>query len=278
VAFDAALCQAILDEWRASTAIPCVELTLTPGGTGPLESKLGGSPWLPPGVAWPRSASPLSGPVPLRLLAQLNLAELPRLPGFPERGLLQMFVEGDDLYGADFDEPLRQERFRVLHHADVPSDAAGLGAAARPDEPDEDGTLPPLDPEYRVTGELATQATHAQDFRFEEAFLPLFAARLGLPGPLENLFDKRLDKQWAEAVYRGDLSPTGHRMGGYPMFIQGDPREDGPGLRGHTATLLQIDADCDIMWGDSGVGNFLIEPDRLAAADFANVLYTWDCG
>lgn len=41
--------------------------------------------------------------------------------------------------------------------------------------------------------------------------------------------------------------------------------------------LLQIDTDDEIMWGDSGVGNFVIHPDDLAKRDFSKVYYTWDC-
>ena len=42
---------------------------------------------------------------------------------------------------------------------------------------------------------------------------------------------------------------------------------------------MQIDSDLDndIMWGDMGIANFFITPEDLAAENFDNVLYTWDC-
>ncbi|MCL2424330.1 MAG: DUF1963 domain-containing protein, partial [Micrococcales bacterium] len=73
----------------------------------------------------------------------------------------------------------------------------------------------------------------------------------------------------------------GHHIGGYPLFTQWDPRDDNDDFAGHTTLLFQLDTDqaggIDIMWGDMGVGNFFIEPDRLAVLDFSNVLYNWDC-
>ena len=73
----------------------------------------------------------------------------------------------------------------------------------------------------------------------------------------------------------------------YPFFVQTDPREEPSKLAGHTILLLQLDTDDvvdgdgtthpAIMWGDAGVGNFFIEPQRLVKLDFSNVAFTWDC-
>jgi uncharacterized protein YwqG len=43
-------------------------------------SKLGGLPWLPKGVAWPRQ---LKSKTPLHFLAQIDLAALPKSPLVP---------------------------------------------------------------------------------------------------------------------------------------------------------------------------------------------------
>jgi uncharacterized protein YwqG len=37
------------------------------------------------------------------------------------------------------------------------------------------------------------------------------------------------------------------------------------------------DAENEIMWGDSGVGNFFIHPEDLKKRDFSKVFYNWDC-
>ena len=73
--------------------------------------------------------------------------------------------------------------------------------------------------------------------------------------------------------------PTGHKIGGYPYFIEYDPREENAP---HTFLLLQIDIDNiegeEICWGNlGGVANFFISPEDLVACQFDNVLYNWDC-
>jgi uncharacterized protein YwqG len=65
------------------------------------------------------------------------------------------------------------------------------------------------------------------------------------------------------------------QVGGYAEFTQEDPRAvDSP-----LVLLLQLSSDdkAEMMWGDSGIANFFIDPDDLAKADFSRVLYNWDC-
>ncbi|MFC2764472.1 MAG: DUF1963 domain-containing protein, partial [Rothia dentocariosa] len=76
-----------------------------------------------------------------------------------------------------------------------------------------------------------------------------------------------------------------HKLGGYPSFVQSDPRENNPELQEYTVNLLTIaseeaknDGDGDIMWGDMGTANWLITPQQLADRDFSKVLFEWSCG
>lgn len=71
-----------------------------------------------------------------------------------------------------------------------------------------------------------------------------------------------------------------HKIGGYPNFIQQDPRSKFP--KSSLILLFQIGSGysqaIDIMWADGGIGNFFIEQSHLAKLDFTQVLYNWDCG
>ena len=71
----------------------------------------------------------------------------------------------------------------------------------------------------------------------------------------------------------------GHKILGYPFFTQWDPREDDEMYKNkkYDTLLLQIDSVGDILWGDSGVGNFFINEEDLKNKNFNNVMYTWDC-
>jgi type II secretory pathway pseudopilin PulG len=77
----------------AADRLPGLRLTLTPGPTPAPASRIGGPPWAPPeGADWPTGHK--GRPVPF--LAQLNFADLPRLPDFPDSGLLQIFAGNDN--------------------------------------------------------------------------------------------------------------------------------------------------------------------------------------
>ena len=72
---------------------------------------------------------------------------------------------------------------------------------------------------------------------------------------------------------------SGHKILGNPYFTQDDPREEDDE---HNILLFQMDSEMgneavEIMWGDSGVGNFFISEEDLKNLNFDNVLYTWDC-
>ena len=65
------------------------------------QSKIGGTPYLPKNAEYPYHAEKKH---PLTLVAQINFSEVPPLPGFPERGILQVFVDGLDYgLGNDFE-------------------------------------------------------------------------------------------------------------------------------------------------------------------------------
>ncbi len=66
---------------------------------------------------------------------------------------------------------------------------------------------------------------------------------------------------------------NGSSLGGYTILVNegrfppSDPR----------IVLATIDQDGPCEWGDSGVGNFFIHPDDLAARNFDRVTFGWDC-
>ncbi|MCY7330504.1 MAG: DUF1963 domain-containing protein, partial [Saprospiraceae bacterium] len=72
------------------------------------ESKVGGLPYLPKGMIFPTA---LDGRE-LFFLAQINFAEMPALPPFPREGMVQFYIQDDDLYGMDFDNGENQDTFR----------------------------------------------------------------------------------------------------------------------------------------------------------------------
>lgn len=243
----------------SNTQLPFVRFK--PGkaqNTTPWQSKIGGMPYLPKGTAWPVTPDGQ----PLYFLAQINFSEAPALSPFPEKGMLQFYINDDDLYGMDFDDGEVQDTFRVLYFPEVLQNRGDL----QPDLKIADGyELLPHHPEHShlLSFEVGQEIAPACDYRFAE--------RMG-----SGFFEQFGDKEWELLdAYNKIAQAQGHKFGGYAYFTQDDPRSaEDPML-----LLLQIDSDelMDLMWGDMGVGHFFIREKDLIALDFSKVLYDWDC-
>ena len=224
-------------------------------------SKFGGKPYWPKKMKYPESDSGEK----LILLAQINFSELPSLPDFPKEGILQFFIQDDDVYGMDFDKPIEElvkfpSGYRVIYHQIVEENIdlleMELPAANR------DSYLP-ISREYRLKSEAVTEIPSPTDYRFEKY----------AQDPFEY------EEELAEYIY-DNFSSEGSKLGGYANFIQEDPRISGE--HDDWVLLFQMDSEFfdegdEIMWGDVGVANFFIEKDALKNNDFSRVWYNWDC-
>ncbi|WP_308368204.1 MULTISPECIES: YwqG family protein [unclassified Microbulbifer] len=229
----------------------------------PWNSKFGGKAYWPRTARYPEAENGHK----LYLLAQLNFSELPALPGYPERGLLQFFITDDDLMGLSFADSsgkqaeLRKNpgNFRVVYHEEILEDPGALETEV-PDTGEAEYF--PLSAEYALKAERKSGLPSSTDYRFEQTGIDLTA----MP-------DQVMDALWE----RNDAA--GSRIGGYATFTQDDPRYGQP--QDAWLLLFQMDTSyedtVDIMWGDCGVGNFFIQPDALAKRDFSRVWYNWDC-
>lgn len=257
-----------------ATILPSVNLTLTPATELSLwQSKIGGHPYLPLTESYPVDEQGQA----LVLLAQINFAEVPALPNFPTDGILQFYIGTDDLYGADFNfEDLQPSGFCVRYFEHIIEDINQL----KQDFSDvqlvnEDEFLLPFTGQYAVEFERTEQVISLQDHRFGERVLGT-----------QDLYD--FDEHFEGGDFEDDFiepydamfSSSGHHLGGYPYFTQDDPRNYNKKIQDYIL-LFQLDTDDsdgkDIMWGDSGVGNFFIHPDDLKKRDFSKVIYNWDC-
>ncbi|MGI6257525.1 MAG: DUF1963 domain-containing protein [Anaerovoracaceae bacterium] len=265
----------ILEPFREETNVPYNQITLKKLPCGRLDSKVGGEPYMPEDVQWPRD----QGGTPLRLLAQINFAQMPGLSLFPQKGILQFFImeQEEDLgamYGLDFDDPMKQNGFRLIYHEEVD-----------PQAPQQEVPRECFNESYGLLNKedclkmeftSSVMAMTIDDYRFERRFLPLYNEAYNKD--VVGFYD--MDDQVSDHLY-DVLFQTGHRISGYPYFTQTDPRgrqddED------KNILLFQLDSDeiedVSLMWGDVGVGNFFISEEDLLNCDFSKVLYNWDCG
>lgn len=256
----------IIQKIMSETSIDMIHLTLEKRKPNIFDSKVGGAFYVPSNDTLPVNKK--TGE-PLYLLAQLNFSELPKLPSFPDKGLLQFFISGDDLYGMSFDDPTKQEGFMIRFIKELPKEVP-VDCIHTPKWDDE--MLSPLskDSEYVLNGEIKKQALPYNDYRYD-LFLEEQCRDI-LPEDCISFYD--LADEVSDAII--DQTPTYcAQIGGYPFFTQADPRE--LENQDYDILLFQLDSVEDIMWGDSGVGNFFIKKSDLEKEDFSNVLYNWDC-
>jgi uncharacterized protein YwqG len=241
-------------------ALPCIRITAKASDDLFLfDSKFGGYPYWPKNKPYPVDGYGQY----MYLLAQLNFSQLPRLEGYPDKGILQFFLAGDDVYGLNFDNPTEQSNFRVVYFEDT-TETALDDFHFLDRQPQESG--------FPVTRQMGLQFSLDKDYysfsdvRFpEELADEIFAEDQPVKG--QRSLEEELEKLFPD---------TGHKIGGYAYFTQHDPR-DNDAYKDYVV-LLQIDSQLDdICWGDVGVGNFFIHPDDLKRKDFSRVLYNWDC-
>lgn len=262
--------------------------------TSVFDSKLGGVPYLPKEMEYPKVLEGSLAGKPLKLLAQINFEKLPHLEGFPEKGILQFFAgcDGDDVYGIDFEDGLSQNGFRILYHENIINDESKL--ISEEDMPEFGGEEDyyPFKGEFLLkAGECSLRPITDSDYRFDEAIGECYNTLFG--GNVVGMWATRdgnkgirqVDEQLYDAIYEVRTS-LGSGLGGYPFFTQEDVRSCAEDYAACDVLLFQLDSesggdggwDDEICWGDCGVGNFFISAENLAKRDFSKVLYNWDCG
>jgi len=252
-----------------ATMVPTIKATATSQETTLWDSKVGGVPYFPKDMPYPKNTKG----TPMRLLAQLNLSELPStFSELPNEGILQFFLqqdEDDDLYGADYDNLTNQEGFKVIYHEKVVEDESHLLTDFSFVEGLVDELLLPIEPdtEAKLTFSEKQEPVSFCDFRFDNLLGNVIPEFITVDGQEHDLIEE----------YAEHFDSSGHKIGGYACFTQADPRDEDTS---QAFLLFQLDSDTkiDCIWGDMGVGNFFISPEDLRNRNFSNVLYTWDCG
>ncbi|MFP7492949.1 YwqG family protein [Terribacillus saccharophilus] len=251
-----------------NTIKPFVKVTASKATTNLFQSKFAGNPYMPKSKSIPRDADDK----PMKLLAQLNFAEIPSVEAMPEQGILQFFISAeDDVMGLDFDDLTSQQNFRVVYHKDIEQDESQLITDFSFMD-DLDTSYFPIEQELALTFSIDYEPVSVNDYKNGE----LLGESVDLSIAIDN--DENEQKELWE-LYSDTFLGEGHKVGGYPFFTQGDPRDYRENYQKQDTLLLQIDSDSDngIMWGDVGVANFFITKEDLLQLDFSNVIYTWDC-
>ena len=231
------------EDFLKSTLKPSNRIIFTLDETKPWESKLGGCPYLEDIGQYPMGANGK----PMMFMVQINLGEMPPLPDLPQEGLLQFYVEDEDLYGLDC-------ACVVKYIPKYMTDESVL-VKENPYCDDYEENLP-FTENCKITFERQEKYIGSNCPEFEDKF--------------SDVSEKEMD-----ALY--DLcEASDSRLGGYPYFVQGAPAYYNSE---EYVLLLQLDIDdtSGLMFGDSGNCTFIISRENLLAENFSSVEYDWQC-
>ncbi|MEE0859210.1 MAG: YwqG family protein [Acutalibacteraceae bacterium] len=273
----------LIEEIKARTKQVVYSITIQSDKVpGIFDSKFGGMPYWNIDKEYPADENGNK----LMLLAQINFDKAETDSRLPQSGMLQFFIGMDDVFGLDFDNPDKQNTFRVVYHEKI-NYAVTEEQLTVMDLPV--STNEGMDEYTPVLKEVAVEITKSEnymgccDYRFEKVVNEIIKEKFGID------YNEEYDSLWS---YLGDddyeevaeaVSSTGHRMLGYPFFTQSDPREYNDDYKCYDTLLFQMDSDYEnsdedsVLWGDCGVGNFFINHKDLENKDFSKVLYNWDC-
>ena len=229
-------------------------------------SKFGGLPYWTADEEYPKDDDGNE----LTLLAQINFSDVPHLPDYPEKGLLQFFILADSSVWLDM-EGTTQNYWRVVWREDVDESLAlsadalhemGVQSAA---EVVDDGRDFPFSEEFSLSFEKSLSHPNYMLWDYDE-MVKRAAKELGYP--VHEDASEAFPEDFRDDHMFDMFDAEQHQIGGYPNFSVYDIRNEDEVL------LLQIVSDEDIAWGDSGIANFFIKPEDLKKRDFSNILCT----
>ena len=240
------------------------------------DSKVGGVPYIPKEGALPRSADGK----PLFMLAQINCEQLPENNLYPKKGLLQFWIADteDPLYGLDYDDPCSNDFKRVLYFSTI-GEALSIDDFIS-DYTFDDNHLPfNSKKQFALHFKKDTESISLEERAANQLFFEKWNEAFSTQITTIDEFFEEVPNDICEEINASLLKePTGHKIGGYPYFIEYDPREENDP---HTLLLLQIDIDNvegeEIYWGNGGgVANFFVSPEDMANCKFDDVLFHWE--
>lgn len=215
------------------------------------DSKIGGLPY------WDFEADenfPLdSDGKELQLLAQINFEDesleiAKNDERLPKNGILQFFISKNDLLGLNLEEPTEQKDFRVIYHKSINKNVTEEQVKSHNISiADEDND------EYSpILKEGAIYFSEADDeSEFESG---IFVKESFTQDDPRCVIDEESEKVSESNSFEN--------------------------MKRYNTTLFQLDSNTNydyIMWGDSGIGQFFINDEKLKNLDFSDIWYNWDC-
>ena len=247
------LCQEIVDQIQAESRRPVCRLHLSREPFGVADSHLGGVPYVPRDGQIPTDEDGSQ----LWLCAQINFAQMPRMEGFPESGILQIFLSDwgiDDfgLCGEDDGDGTPQDDWKIAYYPEVDqtvtmeeceakmavpwAEASKKNMPRPPHQFDlqeiENGDIDlwrcPNVPLKMTFLPVEQEGVGNEEYLFDALFAAALKARLPDANPREfmPLYAQTPEEQEPVDRLEKQMRCGGCKIGGHPRYYQSDPREN----------------------------------------------------
>ena len=269
------------------------------------DSKFGGIPYMPDGFEYPYSRSDPDQP--LKLLAQINFDDVPTLRDFPERGILQIYINPANQLWYGCDSVMRSERgylrrkinmygyggkvgkyeaerysilkdmkldseyqneYRVIFHENVNYYADNTDKV--PASVRENDKYFVVEKPMKLLFGTDEEYVPYDEEGLSERFLELYTKYTGEePDEIDDIEDARWSLEQAFDSTRNGWT----KIGGYridPGTQEAQWSEDDDDI-----LLLQISSRKGMRFGDDGIAHFAMSREELRNRDFSGVFYDW---
>ena len=206
----------------------------------------------------------------LYFFAQLNLNNIPPLTYMKNNGILQFYI-AKEFFGAK-ENIISLDGIKVIHHSSIRSVNENQYLKKIFDNQIIERSL---FPEISMRFSPYMSNISPYDYRFKNYITsvykeinPTITSYFDIPVEFLNKFNDYLN------VFES-------KIGGYPVFIKEDPRENNDSLQKYTNLLFQINlTNISEQIKDNnfspGIISFFISEDDLKHNDFKNILYYWE--
>ncbi|MDO5558607.1 MAG: YwqG family protein [Oscillospiraceae bacterium] len=252
----------------------CVGFELTDKIPSVFESKIGGIPYFPTGAEIPYNSYGDQ----LRFLMQINCSDIHGIDNYPQKGMLQFWIDIDDTWGMC---DKNGKGFRVIYYSDI-IDNHSVPQITELTEEDEE--FFPLCGEYGIEFKPVMEDTNKKSIAYNRVFCKYF--NLLSDEKINYISDLKYklhlsDKILEDGVYANACNYI-HKIGGSPEFCQYDIRDSEEEQEKFDFQLLQLNSDfgrnfTKIMWGDAGICHFFINSGKLKNCNFSDINYHCDC-
>lgn len=271
----------ILDEMNQDFHKPAIAISLQRAdGLSLTQSKVSGLPYIPLGGEIPMGTEDRQ----LSLFAQINCSELPENDLYPKEGILQFWFLDNFEMGIDWDDLTNQDNFRVVYHKEIGEHYTEEQLKEMLHPYQEDEPLFGENAQFEMSFQAIESHLNFSSKNFDEEFCSRWNSKcepeIRFIDDLENVDEDLPEEIWNKTGAEKSM----HQIGGYPEFTQNDPRDDHEEYEAFETLLFQLDSqfnekenEWEILFGDDGICNFFIEPERLKNCDFSRVMFTMDC-